>query len=63
MDSINSQKIRKFIANKNLHMLLLLSGDVELNPGPMINDQPDTSSLHQWLEPLVDWQSFGLICL
>uniref|UniRef100_A0A1X7SU57 Death domain-containing protein n=1 Tax=Amphimedon queenslandica TaxID=400682 RepID=A0A1X7SU57_AMPQE len=40
-------------------MLLLLSGDVELNPGPMIDDQPEISLLIQWLDPLVDWQSFG----
>ena len=44
-----------------LHMLLLLSGDVERNPGPMIDDQPDIFLLLQWLEPLVDWQSFGLL--
>uniref|UniRef100_A0A1X7T4P5 NACHT domain-containing protein n=1 Tax=Amphimedon queenslandica TaxID=400682 RepID=A0A1X7T4P5_AMPQE len=44
-----------------LDKLLLLSGDVELNPGPMIDDQPDISLLIQWLEPLVDWQSFGLL--
>uniref|UniRef100_A0A1X7U7K7 NACHT domain-containing protein n=1 Tax=Amphimedon queenslandica TaxID=400682 RepID=A0A1X7U7K7_AMPQE len=44
-----------------LRMLLLLSGDVELNPGPMIDDQPDIFLLLQWLEPLVDWQSFGLL--
>uniref|UniRef100_A0A1X7SM89 Death domain-containing protein n=1 Tax=Amphimedon queenslandica TaxID=400682 RepID=A0A1X7SM89_AMPQE len=43
-------------------MLLLLSGDVELNPGPMIDDQPDTTLLTQWLEPLVDWKPFAL-CL
>uniref|UniRef100_A0A1X7TNF2 Death domain-containing protein n=1 Tax=Amphimedon queenslandica TaxID=400682 RepID=A0A1X7TNF2_AMPQE len=42
-----------------LRMLLLLSGDVELNPGPMIDDKPDISLLLQWLEPLVDWQPFG----
>ena len=42
-------------------MLLLLSGDVELNPGPTIDDQPDIFLLLQWLEPLVDWQSFGLL--
>ena len=42
-----------------LLLLLLLSGDVELNPGPMIDDRPDISLLTQWLEPLVDWQSFG----
>ena len=44
-----------------LRMLLLLSGDVELNPGPMIDDQPDISLLIKWLKPLVDWQSFGLL--
>ena len=43
-----------------LHMLLLLSGDVELNPGPMIDDRPDVTLLTQWLEPLVDWKPFGL---
>ena len=43
-----------------LRMLLLLSGDVELNPGPMIDDRPDISLLTQWLEPLVDWKPFGL---
>uniref|UniRef100_A0A1X7TKC1 Death domain-containing protein n=2 Tax=Amphimedon queenslandica TaxID=400682 RepID=A0A1X7TKC1_AMPQE len=36
--------------------------DIELNPGPTIDDQPDISLLIQWLEPLVDWKSFGL-CL
>uniref|UniRef100_A0A1X7U753 Uncharacterized protein n=1 Tax=Amphimedon queenslandica TaxID=400682 RepID=A0A1X7U753_AMPQE len=41
-------------------MLLLLSGDVELNPGPMIDDRPDISLLIKWLEPLVDWKTFGL---
>uniref|UniRef100_A0A1X7T543 NACHT domain-containing protein n=1 Tax=Amphimedon queenslandica TaxID=400682 RepID=A0A1X7T543_AMPQE len=44
-----------------LLLLLLLSGDVELNPGPMIDDQPDIFLLLQWLEPLADWQSFGLL--
>ena len=44
-----------------LLLLLLLSGDVELNPGPMIDDQPDIFLLLQWLEPLVDWQPFGLL--
>ena len=43
-----------------LRMLLLLSGDVELNPGPMIDDRPDISLLIQWLQPLVDWKPFGL---
>ena len=43
-----------------LRILLLLSGDVELNPGPMIDDRPDISLLTQWLEPLVDWKTFGL---
>uniref|UniRef100_A0A1X7SPY6 Death domain-containing protein n=1 Tax=Amphimedon queenslandica TaxID=400682 RepID=A0A1X7SPY6_AMPQE len=40
-------------------MLLLLSGDVELNPGPMTDDRPDISLLTQWLETLVDWKPFG----
>ena len=44
-----------------LRMLLLLSGDVELNPGPMIDDQPNVSLLLQWLEPLVDWKSFSIL--
>uniref|UniRef100_A0A1X7T7J8 Death domain-containing protein n=1 Tax=Amphimedon queenslandica TaxID=400682 RepID=A0A1X7T7J8_AMPQE len=42
-----------------LRMLILLSGDVKLNPGPMIDDRPAISLLTQWLEPLVDWQLFG----
>uniref|UniRef100_A0A1X7T621 Death domain-containing protein n=1 Tax=Amphimedon queenslandica TaxID=400682 RepID=A0A1X7T621_AMPQE len=42
-----------------LRMLLLLSGDVELNPGPMIDDRPDIALLTQWLEPLVEWKPFG----
>ena len=41
-------------------LLLLLSGDVELNPGPTINAQPDIFQLLQWLEPLVDWKPFAL---
>ena len=44
-----------------LLLLLLLSGDVEINPGPMIDDQPDIFQLLQWLEPLVEWQSFGIL--
>uniref|UniRef100_A0A1X7TFU5 Death domain-containing protein n=2 Tax=Amphimedon queenslandica TaxID=400682 RepID=A0A1X7TFU5_AMPQE len=40
-------------------MLLLLSGDVECNPGPTIDDRPDISLLIQWLEPLVPWKQFG----
>uniref|UniRef100_A0A1X7TSV4 Death domain-containing protein n=1 Tax=Amphimedon queenslandica TaxID=400682 RepID=A0A1X7TSV4_AMPQE len=35
--------------------------DVELNPGPMVDDRPDIVLLIQWLEPLFDWQSFGLL--
>ena len=41
--------------------LILLSGDVELNPGPTIDEQPDLSLLVEWLEPLHDWKSFGLL--
>uniref|UniRef100_A0A1X7T0Q1 NACHT domain-containing protein n=1 Tax=Amphimedon queenslandica TaxID=400682 RepID=A0A1X7T0Q1_AMPQE len=44
-----------------LLLLLLLSGDVELNPGPVIDDQPDIFLLLQWLQPLVDWKPFGLL--
>ena len=43
----------------SLIFLLFLSGDVELNPGPIIDDKPDISLLLKWLEPLVKWQSFG----
>uniref|UniRef100_A0A1X7T5C8 Death domain-containing protein n=1 Tax=Amphimedon queenslandica TaxID=400682 RepID=A0A1X7T5C8_AMPQE len=42
-----------------LQSVVLPGGDVELNPGPMIDDRPEISLLTQWLEPLVDWQSFG----
>uniref|UniRef100_A0A1X7V0P7 NACHT domain-containing protein n=1 Tax=Amphimedon queenslandica TaxID=400682 RepID=A0A1X7V0P7_AMPQE len=45
-----------------LFLLLLLSGDVELNPGPMIDDQPSCPLFAKYLEPLVDWESFAL-CL
>ncbi|XP_019861268.1 PREDICTED: uncharacterized protein LOC109589652 isoform X2 [Amphimedon queenslandica] len=42
--------------------ILLLSGDIERNPGPMIDAQPEISLLIKWLESLVDWKPFGL-CL
>ena len=42
--------------------LLFLSGDVELNPGPMIDERPEMSLLVQWLHPLTEWKQFGL-CL
>ena len=45
-----------------LRMLLLLSGDVELNPGPMIDDQPSCLVFAKCLKPLVDWKTFAL-CL
>uniref|UniRef100_A0A1X7SSK6 CARD domain-containing protein n=1 Tax=Amphimedon queenslandica TaxID=400682 RepID=A0A1X7SSK6_AMPQE len=45
-----------------LRMLLLLSGDVELNPGPMIDDQPSCLLFAKYLKPLVDWKPFAL-CL
>uniref|UniRef100_A0A1X7TGA2 NACHT domain-containing protein n=1 Tax=Amphimedon queenslandica TaxID=400682 RepID=A0A1X7TGA2_AMPQE len=45
-----------------LRMLLLLSGDIELNPGPMIDDQPSCFLFVKYLEPLVDWEPFAL-CL
>uniref|UniRef100_A0A1X7TTX9 NACHT domain-containing protein n=1 Tax=Amphimedon queenslandica TaxID=400682 RepID=A0A1X7TTX9_AMPQE len=45
-----------------LLLLLLLSGDVELNPGPMIDDQPSCLLFAKCLKPLVDWKPFAL-CL
>ena len=42
-----------------VRLLLLLSGDVELNPGPTIDDIPDMKLLIQWLDPLVDWIPFA----
>ena len=43
-----------------LLLLLLLSGDIELNPGPTINDRPkNIRLLIQWIEPVNDWQKFG----
>ena len=42
-----------------VRLLLLLSGDVELNPGPTIDDRPDVSLLIEWLDPLVDWKPFA----
>ena len=42
-----------------LRMLLLLSGDVELNPGPMIDDRPISDFFAKYLEPLVDWEPFA----
>ena len=45
-----------------LFLLLLLSGDVELNPGPMIDDQPSCLLFAKCLKPLVDWKPFAL-CL
>uniref|UniRef100_A0A1X7T1Y6 NACHT domain-containing protein n=1 Tax=Amphimedon queenslandica TaxID=400682 RepID=A0A1X7T1Y6_AMPQE len=45
-----------------LRMLLLLSGDVERNPGPMIDDQPSCVLFANFLMLLVDWEPFAL-CL
>ena len=45
-----------------LLLLLLLSGDIELNPGPMIDDKPSRRKFAKYLKPLVDWKSFAL-CL
>lgn len=41
------------------HFLLLLSGDIELNPGPKIDEKPDMSRLHEWLDSVDDWESFA----
>ena len=43
-------------------LLLLLSGDVELHPGPMIDDQPSCLLFAKYLKPLADWKPFAL-CL
>ena len=43
-------------------LLLLLSGDVELNPGPTIDDQPSCLLFAKYLKPLADWKPFAL-CL
>ncbi|XP_019854904.1 PREDICTED: uncharacterized protein LOC109583851 [Amphimedon queenslandica] len=40
-------------------LLLLLSGDVELNPGPVIDERPNIFVLLDLLEPLENWQLFG----
>ena len=45
-----------------LLLLLLLSGDVELNPGPMIDDQPTSDLFAKFLKLLDDWERFAL-CL
>ena len=45
-----------------LLLLLLLSGDIEVNPGPMIDDQPSCNKFVKYLKPLVDWKPFAL-CL
>ena len=43
-------------------LLLLLSGDVELNPGPMIDDEPSCLLFAKYLKPLAGWKPFAL-CL
>ena len=45
-----------------LFLLLLLAGDVERNPGPMIDDQPSCLLFAKCLKPIVDWKPFAL-CL
>ncbi|XP_019858976.1 PREDICTED: uncharacterized protein LOC109587180 [Amphimedon queenslandica] len=40
-------------------MLLLLSGDVELNPGPMVDDQPTSDLFVEYLAPLADCELFA----
>uniref|UniRef100_A0A1X7UDS7 NACHT domain-containing protein n=2 Tax=Amphimedon queenslandica TaxID=400682 RepID=A0A1X7UDS7_AMPQE len=51
-----------FHSLSSLRYILVIppTGDVELNPGPIIDDQPDIFLLLQWLQPLVEWQPFGL---
>ena len=51
----SSSNLICFFLSLIVYLLLLLSGDVELNPGPTIDDRPDAKLLSQWLDPLVDW--------
>ena len=65
MIDVRSQSLVSFIGSSFdlIYYLLLLSGDVELNPGPtMIDDQPTSDLFAKCLEPLVDWEPFAL-CL
>lgn len=56
----SSSNLICFFISLIVHLLLLLSGNVELNPGPTIDDQPVASLLTEWLQPLVNWKPFGL---
>lgn len=44
-----------------LFLLRLLSGDIELNPGPTLDDKPTMELLIEWLDPLIEWESFGYL--
>ena len=57
----SSSNLICFFLSLIVRLLLLLSGDVELNPGPTIYDKPDVSLLIQWLDALPDWIEFALI--
>lgn len=43
----------------HLRLLLLLSGDIELNPGPILGEKPTLLLLTSLLESLVNWKQFG----
>ena len=43
----------------HLRLLLLLSGDIELNPGPIIGEKPTLPSLTGLLKSLDNWKEFG----
>ena len=43
----------------HLRLLLLLSGDVEINPGPIIGKKPTLPSLTGLLKSLDNWKKFG----
>ena len=43
----------------SIPLLLLLSGDIEPNPGPTISGKPTFPQIIEWLEPLIAWQDFG----
>ena len=48
------------VQSPHLRLLLLLSGDVELNPGPKIGEKPTLPSLTAFLKSLNNWKEFGI---
>uniref|UniRef100_A0A1X7T3F8 Uncharacterized protein n=1 Tax=Amphimedon queenslandica TaxID=400682 RepID=A0A1X7T3F8_AMPQE len=46
-----------------LLLLLLMSGDIEVNPGPTIDDKPSRHRFAKYLKPLVTWKSIASFAL